>query len=133
MANFCIAGLSGGLNQHFFFGNAGNECSFEPLGLFALTCPGFIAAGVLILRGTLYASGLAETVWRIHADGPRVELLLSRYVTHEDLHTDEKRRNCALVSSEFVHFISDLISSRLLRECRAAGLLEKNVYEERLA
>ena len=50
------------------------------------------------------------------------ELLLSRYVTHEDLHTDEKRRNCELVSSEFVHFISALISSRLLRECRAAEL-----------
>ena len=43
MAKFCRAELNGGLNQHFFFGNAGNECSFKSLGLFALTGPGFIA------------------------------------------------------------------------------------------
>ena len=60
MAKFCRAELNGGLNQHFFFGNAGNECSFKSLGLFALTGPGFIAGGVLVLRGTLCASGLGR-------------------------------------------------------------------------
>lgn len=61
-----------------------------------------------------------------------LELVFNRYKSDECLDKTDVQGDFSLIGSEFVNFISTVLTCRMLRKAREAGLLEKVSYGELL-
>jgi transposase len=71
-----------------------------------------------------------ETAYMCYDDRWLLELVFKRYKSDECLDRTNVQGDFSVIGSEFINFISTLITCRIIRKARIAGLLEKMTYGE---
>jgi transposase len=71
-----------------------------------------------------------ETAYLCYDDRWLLELVFKRYKSDECLDRTNVQGDFSVIGSEFVNFISTLVTCRIIRRARIAGLLKKVTYGE---
>jgi transposase len=71
-----------------------------------------------------------ETAYMCYDDRWLLELVFKRYKSDECLDRTNVQGDFSVIGSEFINFISTLITCRVIRKARIAGLLKKMTYGE---
>lgn len=69
-----------------------------------------------------------RAVYMCYDDRWLLDLALNHYKSDEYFDKTDVRGDFSLTSSEFINFISSVLTCRMLRQAREAGLLEKAVF-----
>ena len=73
-----------------------------------------------------------RTAYLCYDDRWLLELVFNRYKSDECLDKTDVQGDFSLIGSEFINFVSTVLTCRMLRKAREAGLLEKVSYGELL-
>ena len=71
-----------------------------------------------------------ETAYLCYDDRWMLELVFKRYKSDECLDRTNVQGDFSVIGSEFINFIATLITCRIIRKARVAGLLKKMTYGE---
>jgi len=71
-----------------------------------------------------------ETAYLCYDDRWLLELVFKRYKSDECLDRTNVQGDFSVIGSEFINFISTLVTCRIIRKTRATGLLKKMTYGE---
>ena len=71
-----------------------------------------------------------ETAYMCYDDRWLLELVFKRYKSDECLDRANVQGDFSVIGSEFVNFVSTLVTCRIIRKARIAGLLKKMTYGE---
>ena len=84
--------------------------------------------GVMVFESDLEAE--AGTIYRCYADRWKLELVFRRYKSDECLDRTWVEGDFTLIGSEFVNFISTLITCRIVERMENTDLLKEMTYQE---
>ncbi len=82
--------------------------------------------GVIVFESDLDLD--AKTIYMCYADRWLLELVFNRYKNDECLDTTNEQNDFSVIGSEFVNFISTVMTSRMLRKAEMAHLLDHESY-----
>jgi hypothetical protein len=119
--------------------------AFKSAGLAALEVRGYLAnagknksfdgedykkkdrlSGVIVFESDLDMP--PETAYRCYDDRWLLELVFRQYKSDECLDSTNVQNDFSVIGSEFINFISTLITCRIVRKARNAGVLEDQTY-----
>ena len=84
--------------------------------------------GVMVFESDLEAD--AEAIYRCYADRWKLEMVFCRYKSDECLDKTRVEGDFTLIGSEFVNFISTLITCRIVERMEKTELLKEMTYQE---
>ena len=84
--------------------------------------------GVMVLESNLETD--AEVIYRCYADRWKLEMVFRRYKSDECLDKTRVEGDFTLIGSEFVNFISTLITCRIVERMEKTDLLTELTYQE---
>lgn len=84
--------------------------------------------GVMVFESDLEAD--AEAIYRCYADRWKLEMVFRRYKSDECLDKTRVEGDFTLIGSEFVNFISTLITCRIMERMGRTDLLKEMTYQE---
>ncbi|MDR1134605.1 MAG: transposase [Clostridiales Family XIII bacterium] len=85
-------------------------------------------SGVIVFESDLDMP--PETVYRCYDDRWLLELVFRQYKSDECLDSTRIQNDFSVIGSEFINFISTLITCRIVRKARSAGVLKDRTYSE---
>ena len=68
------------------------------------------------------------TAYNAYSDRWMIELMFKAYKSSLDLDQTRVQGNCSVIGSEFINFLSSLVTSRIMREFEKAGLIDDDSY-----
>lgn len=68
------------------------------------------------------------TAYNAYSDRWMIELVFKAYKSSLDLDETRVQNNCSVIGSEFVNFLSSLVTSRIMRKFEKAGLIKNDSY-----